>query len=277
MARAPYPRRVDLRTPSGRPLSPLALAAHPQTPGACVDVALDAGINAFFVYDLEAEPLLGALATALPDGRPDVALITGTEARDPAGLRQDLDALRARLGVDVLDAFLLLYVTPTEDLDVVDRLLDELARAKEAGDIRAAGASAHDRARARRLAEDPRVDVLMHRYNMAHRGAEDAVWPAAQAAGTPGIAFTCTRWGTLLSGPPGWDGPVPTAADCYRFALAHPAVRLALTAPHTLDELRANLGVLEEAVPTPEELERWRAFGDLVHGGRPGAFETRWP
>jgi hypothetical protein len=44
----------------------------------------------------------------------------------------------------------------------------------------------------------------------------------------PVIAFTCTRWGTLLKGHPNWQEAPPTAADCYRYVLGHEAVSLAL-------------------------------------------------
>ena len=84
-----------------------------------------------------------------------------------------------------------------------------------------------------KLVESGRVDVLMQRYNMAHRGVEEVVLPAAQAAGVPVVAFTCTRWGSLLEGHRDWSGPLPSAADCYAFALRNPAVGVALTAPAT--------------------------------------------
>jgi aryl-alcohol dehydrogenase-like predicted oxidoreductase len=58
-------------------------------------------------------------------------------------------------------------------------LLDELRQWKEKGWVRFVGATAHDRSLARRLAADPRVDVLMHRFNMAHRKAAREVFPAA--------------------------------------------------------------------------------------------------
>lgn len=270
-------RRRDLTTPSGRPLAPLALAAHPETPGACLDVALAGGVNAFFLYDLQAADLLDALAGALPSCRSEVAVITGSEARDAGGLHRDVDALCARLRVDVLDVFLLLYVAPTEDVAVTDGLLDELVALREAGRIRHAGVSVHDRGRARAFATDPRVDVLMHRYNMAHRGAEEFVLPTAQQRGLPVIAFTCTRWRTLLAGHAAWQAPPPTASECYRFALAQPAVGLVLSAPRTLAQLRENLAVLDALPLRPDELRHWRAYGDLVYGGRPGDFETSWP
>ena len=54
------------------------------------------------------------------------------------------------------------------------------------------------RSLAKQLAEDPRVEILMHRYNMAHRKAGEEVFPSAIRSKTPVVAFTATRWGTLM-------------------------------------------------------------------------------
>jgi len=268
---------VDLVTRSGRPVAPLALAAHPQTPGACVDAALAAGIDTFFFYDRDAGAVMDALALRVPGRRDDLFLVSGTEARDVPGMRRDLDETRRRLGVDVLDAFLLLYVSPSDSRGAVDRMLDEVAAWESRGLVRHAGASAHARDLAAELARDPRCRVLMHRYNMAHRGAEAAVFPAALETGTPVVAFTCTRWATLLAGHPGWQGPPPSAVDCYRFALAQPAVRVALSAPHSVRELRENLATLGAPAMSAHDVAHWRRYGDVVYGGAPGEFETAWP
>ena len=270
-------RGRDLVTRSGAPLAPLGLAGHPETPPECVGEALERGVNAVFFYDHGAAGMLDGLAAALPGRRDDVFVMTGTEARDVAGARADLDAARERLGIDAVDAFLVLYVAPGDAEGDVDALLDALAAWRGDGSLRHAGVSAHSRPLAARYVADPRVDVLMHRYNMAHRGAEEAVLPAARAAGTPVVAFTCTRWGTLLRPRADWPGPVPSAADCYRFALARPEVRLALSAPRSVAELRQNLAVLDAPPPTREELAGWRRVGALVHGDGTSEFETRWP
>src|SRR5437588_148423 len=74
----------------------------------------------------------------------------------------------------------------------------------------------HDRALAKQLAGDRRVDVLMHRFNMAHRKATHEVFPAAIRTSTPVVAFTATRWGTLLEPHPQCNDDPPSAADCYR-------------------------------------------------------------
>ena len=139
------------------------------------------------------------------------------------------------------------------------------------------GATAHDRPLARRLAADPRVDVLMHRFNMAHRKAAREVFPPAAKARTPIVAFTATRWGTLLKPPADWPGLPPTASDCYRFCLAQPSVQVVLTAPRSLAELEQNLVVLELPPMSKQERGQWQRFGDLVYAAGKGAFETSWP
>jgi len=146
--------------------------------------------------------------------------------------------------------------------------------------VRFVGATAHDRSLARRLAVDPRVDVLMHRFNMAHRKAAREVFPTAAKARTRIVAFTATRWGTLLepyAESPSWPGPPPTASDCYRYCLTEPSVHLVLTAPRSLAELEQNLDVLELPPMSRQERNQWQRFGDLVYGAGKGAFETSWP
>ena len=60
------------------------------------------------------------------------------------------------------------------------------------------------------------------------------------------------------------DQPV-TAADCYRFALAHPAVSVSLSAPASLDELRENLSVLHAPVLSEQDHQRLCRHGADVY------------
>jgi aryl-alcohol dehydrogenase-like predicted oxidoreductase len=120
----------------------------------------------------------------------------------------------------------------------------------------------------------------MQRYNMAHRKGAAEVFPWALRAQTPILAFTATRWGTLLEGHTEWPHNPPTAADCYRYCLAEEAVRCVLTAPRSLDQLDANVSVLTARVMNPEIRRRWERFGDILyHDGssRGQNYETRWP
>jgi predicted aldo/keto reductase-like oxidoreductase len=148
---------------------------------------------------------------------------------------------------------------------------------KTSGRIRYAGASVHDRGLAVKLVQDGRVDVLMHRYNLAHRKAEQTVFPEAIRAGVPVIAFTATRWATLLRGHEAWSGAAPSAPDCYRFCATHPAVHSVLCAPLDTKELEEDVAVARNGRMGSRERRKLEAYGDLVHGAGNDTFETDWP
>jgi aryl-alcohol dehydrogenase-like predicted oxidoreductase len=265
-----------ITTLSGRPAAPLGLADCPEQQRACVRVAREAGVNYFFFYSLGQQALLEGLTPVLRRSREHVIVATGSGARSRKGLEKVRRATCRRLGVDTLDVFFAEYVDPPEHGPKVfdnEGVLDLLSEWRESGAIRFVGASAHDRELAHRLVDDGRIDVLMHRYNMAHRKAASSVFPAAAAAGIPIVAFTATRWRTLLNGHPEWQGPVPTAADCYRYCLTAPAVQLVLSAPRTTTQLRSNLAVLEGR-PAESRATDWDAYGDLVYADGRGRFDA---
>src|SRR5262249_4501197 len=116
-----------------------------------------------------------------------------------------------------------------------------------------------------------------HRLRRARGRAAREVSPAAAKARTPIVAFTATRWGTLLKPFADWPGRPPTASDCYRYCLAQPPVHLVLTAPRSLAELEQNLDVLKSPPMTKQECAQWQRFGDLVYSQGKGRFETNWP
>lgn len=271
-----------ITTLCGNPLAPLGLAAHPEQDPDCVARALAGGINLFFFYDTSHQGFVAALEPLLQERRDELFVASGSGARTPAGLRTARRRTLSALGAETIDVFFAEYVNPDDDPESIfgkGGVLDELQRWKSDGAIRFAGATAHDRGLARRLAADPRVDLLMHRFNMAHRRAADEVFPAAVQSETPVVAFTATRWATLLEPQPDWSGPLPSAADCYRYCLAQPAVQFVLTAPQSLDELNANLSVLQSPGMSDRECEQWERFGDVVYGRKREAdpFESRWP
>jgi aryl-alcohol dehydrogenase-like predicted oxidoreductase len=115
---------------------------------------------------------------------------------------------------------------------------------------------------------DTRFDIIMVRYNAAHRGAEREVFPKLdEATPRPGVvSYTATRWGYLVNPkftPPGMK--TPTAADCYRFALTNPNVDLCLSGPASREQLEANLRALELGPLSDEEMRWMKAVGDHVH------------
>jgi len=266
---------------SGNAVCPLGLAAGPDQDPRCVRRAHDGGINFFFFYGPAGQkPFITALAALNRKYRDDVIIATGSEARTAKALLTARQKAVAALNTERIDVFFVEYVNPLDSPETIfggGGILDQLQQWKTSGWIRYAGATTHNRPLARQLAQDPRVDVLMHRYNMAHRKAREEVFPFAFQSETPIVAFTATRWGTLLKPPADWTGKTPTAADCYRYCLAQKAVHVVLSAPKSLSELDANLQLLDLPPMTTRQCQQWERFGDLVHSQGSHAFETRWP
>lgn len=270
----------SLTTVGGEEVRPLGLAGYPDQDPRFVAEAFAAGVNLFFFYGPSHRALTEGLSSLVPERRREILVATGSGARTPGGLGRAWRELTAAAGVDEIDLFFAEYVHPSEDPEAVfgeGGALEVIDGWKREGRIRHVGATAHDRSLAARLARDPRVEVLMHRFNMAHRGALETVFPAARESGVALVTFTSTRWGSLLERHPGWEGDPPDAVDCYRYCLSFPEVDFVLTAPKTMEQLRENLAVLEVAPFDDEERRRWERYGDLVYGEGTDSFETKWP
>jgi hypothetical protein len=110
------------------------------------------------------------------------------------------------------------------------------------------------------------LDLLMIRYNAAHPGAEQDVFPHLAPRSPAVVAYTATAWRKLLRLPKGRTGRVPTAGDCYRFCLANPHVDIVLTGPRTAAELRENLSAIDAGPLSPDDMAFMRDFGRAVHG-----------
>ena len=182
----------------------------------------------------------------------------------PGAVRRAAEGALRVLGVDHLDVFQLYWLGKMSAFTGAVR--EEMVRLREEGKVRTLGVSIHDRPRAGSLAEDSILDVLMIRYNAAHPGAEQDIFPRLARRRPAVVAYTATAWRKLLRPPRGWAGKVPTAGDCYRFCLSSPQVDVVLTGPRTVAELRENLAAMEKGPLFPQEMEEIRAFGRAVHG-----------
>ena len=267
----------QLKTLTNENICPLGLAGNPEQAEGCVPVAFEAGVNSFFFYNASFDTLMGGIKTLAQKNREQILISTGTESRNRQAMQAYLEETRKALQVDTVDAFFAEYVAPSEAWDDILGALDEMLVWKEKGLIRYVGASVHDRPLALSLLQSGRIDVLMHRYNMAHRKSEEEVLPLAARSEIPVISFTNTRWGSLLKGHKRWSGLIPSAEDCYRYVLRHPAVKVAWTAPRTVAELEANLTLLSAPRMMGDEVAQWKTYGDLIYGDGMDAFETRWP
>jgi aryl-alcohol dehydrogenase-like predicted oxidoreductase len=242
----------------------LGLATNYGVDGADLEWALEQGVNYVF-WTPNARKVTTSLKAALKRDRESIVLASGPAIGYFGGsLRRACERLLKKLGTDYIDVFQLFWLGRTSAW--TESTIDALVSLRESGMIRAIGASMHDRSRAGKLAADSPLDMLMIRYNAAHPGAEHDIFPYL-AQGRPAIvAYTATRWGGLLKRPKGWDGPVMTAGDCYRFCLSNPHVDVVLTGPKNRQQLQENLQGLRDKGPLSEEELRWiKEFGQVVH------------
>jgi len=150
-----------------------------------------------------------------------------------------------------------------------ERVLSAALRAREQGKIRFIALSSHNRSLVGEMVQrnELPIDIYMIRYNAAHRGAEQDIFPHLPQENRPGIiAFTATRWGQLVNAkkmPP--DERPMAPADCYRFVLTDHHVDLCMTGPKTAHEMTDALMTLDTKPMSEGELERVRRIGDYVY------------
>ncbi len=271
---APLPKTVDF--PSVGTVCRLGLASRGNTdlPADAVHEAIERGVN--YLNWCGTENGMRRAIAELGSRRNDVRIAIQLESRSAEVARREFEQICEELGTDVIDVVTYYYVEDREDWDRIhasDGAAGYLEMLKSEGRVKSIGLTSHQRPLAASFIQDSdHLDMLMLRYNAAHRGAEDDVFPLTHGR-LPVVSFTALRWGALLrptpTDPP--DFTIPPATDWYRFALAHPAVSVTLMAPHDADELRQNLTLLDEWHALSEERHaELAAHGDRVreHAGR---------
>ncbi|MFQ6081810.1 MAG: aldo/keto reductase [Candidatus Aminicenantia bacterium] len=228
--------------------------------------AIDEGINFFFYFHIDTQ-MVKVLRDVLQKKRDNYIVSTGAYnlVFGHLNLRKSLEKRLRQLKVDYIDIFYFLGVLKEKEL--TDHILMELQRFKEEGKIRFYGISTHNRKLAGKLASDGALDVIMMRYNAAHRGAEKEIFPYLEAHKPFIVGYTATRWRFMMRRPKGWpkDERVPTAGMAYRFVLSNPHVNVCLTAPMNMKQLEENFAAVRKGSLNEEEMEFMRKFGDKVH------------
>lgn len=251
---------------TGIKVHPLGLSATYLPGKKAIRTAADEGINFFFCFGIDYQ-MIGALRELLRTGREKFVVATGggNLIITSQNLRKSLENRLRKLGIEYVDIFY--YLGVTKEKYFPDRVRDELLSLKETGKVRYVGISTHDRKLAGKLAAEGTLDVMMIRYNAAHRGAETDIFPLMGANSPALVSFTATSWTHLLRRPRGWpkDGQVPTAGQCYRFVLSNPNVSVCMNAPKNEKQLVENIRALEKGPMSVEEMSFMRSFGDAVY------------
>jgi predicted aldo/keto reductase-like oxidoreductase len=256
------------------PVCRLGLATRGGTHLTTADIhqALDNGID-FLNWPGQPDALSQTIATLGKD-RSRVKVCVQFEARTAADAKRELQSILSELHTDYVDILTFYYVEAAAEWDEIiapGGALEFCQAARRAGHVRRLGLTSHQRPLAARAARSGLLDLLMIRYNAAHRGAETEVFPVTCESRMPVVVYTCLRWGALLEGTP--EDPtnfaVPRAPAWYRFALHNPAATIALMAPDTRAELDEDLTLLQMPPLTAEEHERLAEHGRRVrnYGG----------
>ena len=228
----------------------LGLATRDNTTLTARDVrhAIDRGVN-YLNWCTHADGLSRAIAE-LKHRRDRVVVAVQFYAHSAGEARRELDGYLRELRTDYVDIVTFYYLEHRSEWRRItgrDGAMETLHRARDVGQVRLIGVTSHQRRLAAEIAGSGAIDLLMIRYNAAHRGAEHDIFPYLQK-GFPVVAYTCLRWGALIrptpKDPP--DATVPTSHDCYRFVMTHPSVSVAVMAPNGRRELDADLALLDE-------------------------------
>jgi aryl-alcohol dehydrogenase-like predicted oxidoreductase len=226
--------------------------------------ALEAGLNYVF-WTPKMRAVTPVLKAALKRDRDGIVLATGPTLSFFGGsLTRGTEKILRILDIDHIDILQQFWMGKMSA--ETEATMAAMQALQDAGKVRLIGTSIHDRPRAGQLARDQVYEMLMVRYNAAHPGAEQEIFPHVKPSHTAVVAYTATRWRKLLKRPRGWTGPVPSAADCYRFCLSRPEVDLCLMGVANAAQLDENLRGLEAGPLSDAEQDWMRDFGRVVHG-----------
>lgn len=234
-----------------------------------LEIAFDHGINYFYWGSVRRPGFAAGIRRLARHSRDRIVVALQSYARWPAALlRANVESGLWRLGLDHADVLVLGWHNWRPPQDILDAALE----LREKGRVRHLMMSGHQRSFFPEMAREGLFDAFMVRYNAAHRGAEEDVFPLLPSGDSrPGIvAYTATRWGSLLQRKNAPKGEaVPHAADCYRFCLSNPNVDMVLCGPANSEHVREACSALAKGPLDADELAWMRRVGDRAYGRTP--------
>jgi aryl-alcohol dehydrogenase-like predicted oxidoreductase len=251
----------------------LGVASSYGVPTDAVESAFERGVNYFYWGSARTQAFGDALRHLAPQ-RERFVLMIQSYTRAAGLMAWSLERALRTLQFDHADLLLLgLWNKP-----VPGRILDAARKLKERGLVKHLAVSTHKRVLVPQIAAGNDFDVVHFRYNAAHPGAEQDIFPHLPAANLPGlVAYTATSWGQLLgkktfqarmarTRPVPAEEKAPSAADCYRFVLTRPEVDVCMTGPASGAEMDQALEALTRGPMSEDELAWMRRVGRAVLG-----------
>jgi aryl-alcohol dehydrogenase-like predicted oxidoreductase len=241
--------------------SPLGLGSSFGIAGADIEHAFARGLNYFYWGSIRRPGFGRAVRGLAQQHRERMVIVVQSYTRVAALMAGSLRSALRRLGTDHADFLLLGWWNAQPPA----RIMDAARALREQGLCRHIMISCHDRLAFEQLAADADIDAVMVRYNAAHPGAEQEVFPKLGAQPPGVIAYTATRWGDLINPALTPAGePTPRPSDCYRFALSHPSVQVCLAGPADRAQLDEALSALDRGAMSEDELAWMKRVGAEV-------------
>ncbi|MBI4702198.1 MAG: hypothetical protein HY744_13805, partial [Deltaproteobacteria bacterium] len=257
-------------------VGPLGLAGGYGAPSKALLRAFERGANYWYHGSRRPPGMTQAVREILAMGkREELVLVLQSYARFAWLLALTFTRGLRALGLDYADVLLLGWHNRLPGDAIMERALS----LKKRGLCRHIAISSHHRPAFVGFARDERFDVLHVRYNAAHTGAEQEVFPHLSKRNVGVTTYTATRWAALLDPaftPPGdrtptapdcyREGEAPLKArDCYRFVLSQPHFDVCLSGPSTVEHVDEALAALDAGPLGAEEEARARRIGAHVH------------
>lgn len=286
-------------------VSPVGLGGGAQVAAEDVLYAFDAGINYFFysadlhhhLY-LSMAPALRRLCGRGSATRSSVVLATVTYVNRPRLLPGILFDQFRELKIDFIDVLFWGCIGAEDRLPFaacmqsspyirgpgtaisayIEKLQGVSEELKRMGAVRYVGASFHSLDVAQEWIGSPALDVMMVRYNPAHRAGASRVLDklpraAERRQGTVTFKATTAASGPLFRTPQTFqcDDRVANAATYYRYPLSHPNVDVCLAGLKSRVEIDEALRAVRKGPLTEEEIGLLERYGDELRGRRPPA------
>ena len=243
------------------PVGPLGLGSSFGLPARDVERAFERGVNFFLWGSLRRRDFGKGLRNLAQRDRAKMAIAIQSYTRIGWMMEWSVNSALRFLKTDYVDVLTLSWwnAPPPE------RILDAAMRLRDKGKVRHLMISCHHRPTFPTIAKDPRFGALMIRYNAAHPGAEQEVFPYLDEARPGTVAFTATRWGTLLDPrlTPAGEA-TPRASDCYRFGMTQPKIDVCLAGPKDAAQLDEALVALDRGPLDDDEMAWIRRVGSAV-------------